>query len=180
MKDNLFPHETVAQSEEPAAAVAIIRSNAPTTSVLLLRRAQSLQDPWSGHYAFPGGRRENGDASILDTCVREVREETGIELVPEYLRMRLALAFAGRNVEAPILVQPYLFEIGSRPEVVVETSEIESFTWLDIQAFRNLDLHFHAEPLPGKFRPVFPIEDYYVWGFTYQVLCSVLGVESPS
>lgn len=176
MKDHSLSNDRFKQSAEPMAAVAIIRSLAPTDSILLLRRAQSEQDPWSGHYAFPGGRRENGDASIYETCIREVQEETGIRLGARDLQVRLSPALAGRNVKAPILVQPYLFDIGERPDVVVEESEIASFFWLETSAFKNHDLHFQATPLPGRTRPVFPIEDYYVWGFTYQVLCSVLGV----
>jgi 8-oxo-dGTP pyrophosphatase MutT (NUDIX family) len=162
--------------DEPTAAVGIICCRGPRESILLLRRARSNQDPWSGHYAFPGGRRENHDSTLYDTCIREVHEETGIRLGRDSLRRRLPPALAGRNVKAPVLVQPYLFEIAQQPDVVVEESEIESFFWLETEMFRNRAMHFSAEPLPGKTRPAFPVGDYYVWGFTYKLLCNVLGV----
>ena len=37
-------------------------------------------DPWSGQIAFPGGRHEPQDASLLDTATRETREELGLDL----------------------------------------------------------------------------------------------------
>ena len=162
----------------PTAAVAIIRTVEPIKSILLLRRAENSNDPWSGHFAFPGGRREKEDETIYDTCVREVLEETGIALQNEALAHVLPSAPAGRNVKAPILVQPYLFQLSSRPAVSVERAEIDSYLWLDIDAFRDKKRHIETEALPGLFRPAFPLGDYYVWGFTYSVLCSVLDVEA--
>ena len=165
------------QAGKPKAAVAIIRSLEPNEAILLLRRATSSRDPWSGHFAFPGGRRERQDASIYETCVREVCEETGIVLPPESLEYVLAPSYAGRNVKAPILVQPYLFEFSNRPEVIVEVAEIDSYLWIDTESFREKHRHIETEALPGRFRPAFPLGDYYVWGFTYQLLCSVLQVD---
>ena len=41
------------------AAVAVVLTPDPD-SVLLIRRAERTGDPWSGHMALPGGRREAG------------------------------------------------------------------------------------------------------------------------
>ena len=71
------------------AAVAIIKSLAPNESVLVLRRASHPQDPWSGHFSFPGGRSEKKDNNLLSTCIRETREETGIPLDAGQLQQRL-------------------------------------------------------------------------------------------
>lgn len=172
------PHVSQAGSlAEPEAAVAIIRCRLPRESILLLRRIQSERDPWSGHYAFPGGRRERQDETIYDTCVREVFEETGIDLGPDNLSQILSPARAGRSVMAPVLVQPYVFEIGIRPEVMVEEKEIENYLWLSVASFTKAEKHRCVEVLPGMMRPVFPLNDYYVWGFTYGLLCSYFDFE---
>lgn len=170
-------HKESAEKVEPRAAVAIIRSLMPTEAILLLRRASNTRDPWSGHFAFPGGRWEKRDKSIYETCIREVCEETGITLFPESLEYVLVPSYAGRNVKAPVLVQPYLFGFSNRPEVIVEPSEIDSYLWIETDLFRDTRKHIETEPLPGKFRPAFPLGDYYVWGFTYHLLCSVLQVD---
>lgn len=164
-------------SNEPEAAVGIISCSQPEESILLIKRNENEHDPWSGHYAFPGGRKENGDATIYQTCVREVEEETGIVLEPEALHQTCAPARAGRNVKAPILVQPYVFRLADRPEVTIEEKEIARHVWLPVSSFTDLTNHRIVETMPGMTRPVFPMDDYYIWGFTYGLLCRLLEVD---
>ena len=54
-----------------AAVAAILRDGgADGAEVLFILRAESDRDPWSGHIAFPGGRREPDDGSLLTTAIR--------------------------------------------------------------------------------------------------------------
>ena len=62
------------------AAVSVVIRGRPQLELLLIKRARSERDPWSGHMALPGGRRDPDDTSLLDTAVRETREETGLDL----------------------------------------------------------------------------------------------------
>src|ERR1700680_3050243 len=65
----------------PRAAVALVlRQGARGLEILLIKRAEHMDDPWSGHVALPGGREEPADASLQETAVRETLEETGIDL----------------------------------------------------------------------------------------------------
>lgn len=57
------------------AVVAI--SDTSTGSVFLTKRATTLRTH-AGEYCFPGGRRESGE-TLIDTAVRELKEETGID-----------------------------------------------------------------------------------------------------
>ncbi len=170
-------YKSISSTGEPEAAVGIIACSRPEESILLIKRNENEHDPWSGHYAFPGGRKENGDATIYQTCIREVHEETGILLEPESLQQTCAPARAGRNVQAPILVQPYVFRISHQPAIIIEEKEIACHVWLAVEDFKDLSNHRMAEPLPGMIRPVFPMDDYYIWGFTYGLLCRLLGVD---
>ncbi len=47
---------------------------------LFALRAEVEGDPWSGHVALPGGREDPGDADLIDTALREMREETAVDL----------------------------------------------------------------------------------------------------
>lgn len=163
--------------DAPSAAVAIIRVSEPEDSVLLLRRNQNPQDPWSGHFAFPGGRMDLEDSSLLATCTRETFEETGITLEESALAAELQPRYAGSRVNALILVQPYLFSLDHRPELTLEPSEIANACWLSITSFMQQENHVEAEVLPNRFAPAFPIDDYYLWGFTYGLLNQVLDLQ---
>ena len=59
---------------------AILRPGDPEPEVLLIRRAEKVGDPWSGHMAFPGGRADPRDPDLRATAVRETREEVGLDL----------------------------------------------------------------------------------------------------
>lgn len=161
----------------PSAAVAIIRVNEPEDSVLLVRRNNNPQDPWSGHFAFPGGRMDLEDPSLLATCTRETYEETGITLTDSELATELQPRHAGSRVNSPILVQPFLFTLEQRPPLTLETREIANACWLSIERFMEQENHIKAEVLPDRFAPAFPIDDYFLWGFTYGLLANLLDLK---
>jgi len=60
-----------------AAVTLILRESAADPAEaegLFVRRAKVPGDPWSGHVALPGGRRDPEDADLLDTARRETLE----------------------------------------------------------------------------------------------------------
>ena len=62
------------------AAVATIISQDPVPGVLVLKRRANPRDPWSGHYSFPGGRRDDTHRCSLEPLaihsghLRNIRE----------------------------------------------------------------------------------------------------------
>lgn len=156
------------------AAVAIIRCEQPTISYLLLRRASHPEDPWSGHFSFPGGRKEPYDETLLDTCLRETMEETGIQLNSNQLVRTLKPEPAGHNLNHLIWVQPFLFYLSKRPEIILNETEIVNSSWISAKRFATASSHSEAEMLPGKIFPTFPLQDYHLWGFTYKLLGKII------
>lgn len=159
------------------AAVAIIRSLVPIESFLILRRVVHPEDPWSGHFSFPGGRKDAQDQDLLATCIRETREETGFLLQADQLQRRLPLEPAGQRSQHHLLVQPFLFTIEKRPALTLCPQEIQSACWLSSKLFKNTTLHQNVEMFPGGIFPAYPLEDYYLWGFTYRLLLSILQTD---
>jgi 8-oxo-dGTP pyrophosphatase MutT (NUDIX family) len=173
------------ESVSREAAVAVIRlvephsglGASPDPHYLILRRAVSPLDPWSGHFAFPGGRRDPDDPSLLAACYRETREECGLDLGPARLVATLPVTEAGNALGRPVRVTPYLFELSARPVITLDPRECAASHWVSQTHLRDPLNHGFIAPLPGSDRrfPGVRLHDGHIWGFTYQVLMGVLG-----
>jgi len=163
---------------EPEAAVALLHAPAPDDSVLLMRRAEREGDSWSGHWSFPGGRRDPGDADLLQTALRELQEECGVRLPRTALVGELAPKIAGRRVGAYLLVAPFVFRVDGELATILDPLEAAHAAWVPLGWLRDPARH-HLRPVPGVSRDVlFPAVDLDgapLWGFTYRVLLEWLG-----
>src|SRR5436305_12215302 len=129
----LSVHEPV-RVDEPGvrrAAVALIfrAGEEGRPELLFIKRAEYPGDPWSGQVAFPGGRAEHGDASLVDTAVRETREETGIDLERDGRIIGTLDDLYPRTVRLPpISVRPFVFAL-ERSEPLTLSSEVALALW---------------------------------------------------
>ena len=89
-----------------------------------MRRSERASDPWSGHWAFPGGRRDAADCDLLDTALRELHEECGIQLMRNDLETELPRRFARQWAGAPVPVTPFIFRV--ERELAVRTGQTRS------------------------------------------------------
>lgn len=94
------------------AAVAIVVDDA--RDILFIRRAERTGDPWSGHIAFPGGGREDVDADLLDTALRETWEEVGLRLDRTHCVGRLRDVTTIRGLPDRV-VRPFVFRVHAWP-----------------------------------------------------------------
>lgn len=121
-------------SRPRAAVAAILRERDPQVGAELffIRRAEHPGDPWSGHIAFPGGRREPDDARLLDTAIRETREEVGLDLARAELLARLPdLPAMGRARRTNLVVAPFVFALGEE-QPVVPNAEVAETLWVPL------------------------------------------------
>jgi 8-oxo-dGTP pyrophosphatase MutT (NUDIX family) len=149
-------------------------------SILLIRRAERTGDPWSGHMAFPGGRREPGDPDLVSTAIREMAEEVGITLPGEHLMGRLADVVPRTPVLPPIAVRPFVFVLPDRP-VPTLNPEVASVHWVEVDDITRPEAHHLVRlELAGQSREVlaYRLTDGIVWGMTERILTDLLGTVS--
>ena len=157
------------------AAVALILVPDPE-AFLLIRRAERLGDPWSGHLALPGGRRDPRDPDLLATAIRETREEVGIVLERVNALGPLEDVVPRTPVLPPVAVRPFLFRLPERP-AIVPNPEVSLTAWIELALLRRPDARQEiALEIRGEHR-VFPAYDTPigpVWGLTERILSELL------
>lgn len=145
-------------------------------SILLIRRADRAGDPWSGHMALPGGRREPADLDLLSTAIRETREELGFELRRDHLIGSLDDVVPRTPVLPPVAVRPFVFVAPGRSPLTLN-SEVAAAHWVQLDDLQQPERH-HAVTLDvaGMTREVqaFQLDNGVVWGMTERILAGLL------
>src|SRR5579871_3685629 len=164
---------------EPSAAVAIVHARHPEESVLLIRRAERDDDPWSGHWSFPGGRRDPEDTDLVQTALRELAEECGIRLDRRQMEASLPPTNAGRRLGRVTLVAPFLFRVESVLPTTPDPREAAEALWIPLGVLRDPARHgLRPVPrLPSEMAfPAIELNGTPLWGFTYRVISDWLGL----
>ena len=176
LKQRLANHPETA--DDPSlmwAAVALLVAADPE-SILLIRRADRPGDPWSGHMALPGGRREPEDADLLATAIRETSEEVGIDLDREQLLGGLDDVIPRTPVLPPIAVRPFVFLL-PRPPSLVLNPEVAATQWVTLEELLQPGgYHLATLEVAGQRRDVqaYHLADAVVWGMTERILTDFL------
>ena len=156
-----------------SAAVALVCTRREPESVLLIRRSERHDDPWSGHWSLPGGRKDPADGDLLETALRELAEECGIRLDREQLTEAFPARVARRRTGPWVNVAPFRFEIEDALPTVLDPREAAGSLWLPRQRLLDPARHRLVRPprVPEARRfPAIEIDGPPLWGFTYRVL----------
>jgi 8-oxo-dGTP pyrophosphatase MutT (NUDIX family) len=173
------PRKYLGEAGRRAAVAAILRPGPHDTEVLLIRRAEREDDPWSGHIAFPGGHQDRGDLDLLATARRETLEEAGLELPDSALIAALDDHPAtARGRFTGMVIAPYLFAIEGDPPLR-PNHEVAELIWAplgamargELDAVHELSREGHRMRFPG-----FAVGDHVVWGLTHRMLQSLFDV----
>lgn len=170
-------------SEEPlrAAVALVVRPGPESLEVLLIRRAERAGDPWSGHMAFPGGRRQAEDATLLDTAVRETREEVGLDLSADGRHLGALDEIHPRST-MEMVVSPYVFAAPAGAETS-PNHEVERALWIPLPALLRPEAraeHTYAPAGGGSIPfPALSHLEYTIWGMTYRVLTQFCELARP-
>ncbi len=159
-----------------AAVAAILRARPPTgdLEVLLIRRAEKHGDPWSGHMAFPGGKKEPTDLDLEGTARRETFEEIGLSLEThgELLgRLDDVPAYARGQITG-MVVTPTVWLIRETP-VLAPNYEVSEVHWASLRVLMSGELDTTMEyPWQGQTLrlPGYRVGERVVWGLTHRML----------
>ena len=172
-------HRRATETAEPSvrqAAVAILLAPDPD-QVLIIRRSERANDPWSGHLAFPGGRRDPGDPDLLATALRETWEETALSVDPSMLRLVLSDLAPRNQTIPPIMVRPYVFRMDA-PHQPRPNAEVAHAAWIPLARFaadgvrrtlavQSRGVQFDAEG--------YDLDEGFLWGMTERIINPIIS-----
>jgi 8-oxo-dGTP pyrophosphatase MutT (NUDIX family) len=156
-------------------SVALILTPGPLgLEALFIRRAERPDDPWSGHIALPGGRRDPGDADRLATAVRETKEEVDVLLPAAALLGSLDDLAPSTPRLPPLVIRPYVFGFEARPDARL-SAEVAGVMWLPLSELSSCEGKA-VVPLRGETREVacYAYGGVVIWGLTYRILSGFL------
>jgi len=163
------------------AAVAItVRSGVSGPEILMIQRAVRQGDPWSGHMGFPGGRKEESDASDMACAKRETREEIGFDLdIHGELVCQLSDVNTGWRADRPeMLVAPFVFKVGSTP-VFELNHEVDDTLWVPLSFLLNeANRSRHQWDWRGEVleSDAFTFDDRLIWGLSLMMIDELLQI----
>ena len=155
-----------------AAVSLMLRPAGRGLEFLAIRRSENERDPWSGHMALPGGRKDPADESLWATAVRETLEEVGIDLGSDArLLGQLDDVNPSSRLIPSIAITPFVVAVDAGL-VAMRSAEVERTVWVPLVAL--IDESFRGkllvEALPGREHATIEYEGYVIWGLTLIVL----------
>lgn len=174
------PFTDVRAPDVNESAVLLALRPADPMELLLIERAEKEGDPWSGHMALPGGRREPADDDLLGTALRETREETGIVVPRSEVLGRLdELGPAASRHRFSLIIAPFVATVPAEAEVEPAPDEVETAIWVPLtylasdEAVDEVLIQLEGE----EFRlPALNYDDYVIWGLTHRILTGFMDI----
>lgn len=160
--------------ERREAAVLVALSSEAAPRVLLGRRAMHLP-LHPGEVAFPGGKREPGDATPWVTALREAQEEVGLaqRLVHPLGELSPLLTRTGFEVH------PCVCRVPAGLDLVADAREFDSVFLAKLEVFADREL-FRLEAMSDGTRtrmvPHYQLGSDNIWGVTAAVLAQLANL----
>lgn len=147
------------------AAVMILLTNIGNIPHLLLTKRTELVEHHKGQVSFPGGTRDPEDRDLLQTALRETREEIGVE--PGQIEVVGALD--DFPTVTNFLISPYAGLLSKPPDFRLSRDEVAEVLQVPLSFFLT-DTHFEIKKwkYEGETYDVFfyYFNHHVIWGAT--------------
>jgi 8-oxo-dGTP pyrophosphatase MutT (NUDIX family) len=157
-----------------AVAVVLRQGENDAIELLLIKRSERADDPWSGQIALPGGRFDPTDATLQDTAIRETLEETGVDIGRDGLVLGMLDELRPRTpVLPPIIVTPFVAVVRSDVAIDHTSDEVALAFWVALTSLVDPSLTVESEVTArgNTWRvPSYLLGGHIVWGMTERIL----------
>ena len=165
----------VSDSKKARGAIAVfIKEGDDDLWLLMIKRSETPQDPWSGQMAFPGGHAAKQDSSLFDTAVRETQEEVGVDARTQQFLGCLDNVYP-KN--APMIVSSFVFLLLNKVDPKT-SKEAEEIVWvpvsflLDPKNISTFVVTIRGEETP---MPCYNYSDHIIWGMSFRIIREIIS-----
>lgn len=165
------------------AGVTLVLRPRTEIELLLIKRAERETDPWSGHMALPGGRRDPIDQDLLETALRETEEETGVIAKTGQLLGALDEIQPGNARLPAIAIAPYVVAVSTDTVAYPDAREVDATLWVPLSALRHpgavSEILIEMEGDRRAF-PSLRYGEHVIWGLTHRIVTQFLEIAEES
>jgi len=164
----------VISGDYPNAAVLIpIREYDGMLELILTVRAEHLNSH-AGEIAFPGGKEEEQDASLIDTSLRETWEEIGLQ--PGNVEVISCLDQT--MSKAGIRVLPVVGIVNQEEPMVANLDELDHIFTVPLSFFAENEPLVRTYTHKGNswVMPEFQFGEYRIWGLTSMIIVDLINI----
>ena len=149
---------------ELASVLIIIYGKEPM--ILMTEKAQTLK-VHAGEIAFPGGKWYEKDQDLLETAIRETKEELCLDVSREHVIGQLDTVI---TLNSRYRITPFIAILDTVPSLTAN-SEVESILHIPLAPFLNtMDEDVLPEHRSIKEMYTFTFENHHVWGASARML----------
>jgi 8-oxo-dGTP pyrophosphatase MutT (NUDIX family) len=154
-----------------AAVLVPVRNIATQPEIMFTERPDHLSKH-AGEISCPGGTPEAGDGALIETALRETREE--VDLPKEQIEVIGALAPVGTFVTS-FRIQPFVGLVATGAKPVPNPAEVARILSFDLE---RLVAGYGMRRLVRRGVPVrtptFEVDNHLIWGATARILTDLL------
>ena len=166
----LLPTDTEISQARQAAVLVLLYERADEFMIPLIRRVE-YDGVHSGQIAFPGGKREQSDQSIIGTAYREAYEEVGIREKEVEFLLQLTDVYTHPS---KTIITPILAYSNTIPHFIRQELKVADIISLPINTLfdDNYKTYKTIEVRGAKLEnvPCYVIDELTIWGATACIL----------
>lgn len=160
-----------------SAVLVMLSERGSGFGIWFIKRTEHRDDPFSGHVAFPGGKKKESDATLLDTAAREVGEELGFDAARKGEILGEMDFFRPYTPSVrSYAVKPFISVVQGEPEFVPnrEVSEIFRIPVSHLLDGKNRTVRKRRRGGVLIDDHVFRYRGHIIWGLTGRILSDFL------
>jgi 8-oxo-dGTP pyrophosphatase MutT (NUDIX family) len=163
-KEALFSH---------AAVLIPIFRDREAYGILFTKRSDKVE-AHKGQISFPGGRVDEGDASLLDTALRETQEEIGL---PREIIEVLGRTDDARTMSSNYVVHPFVGLIPYPYPFTLSSHEVEKLIQVPLSLFfapeKFIPVEYEGRTYQGL---AYAYDGEVIWGATARIMQNLVEI----